>query len=85
MQMTPYQQQVALPTTEAKDDKAEELKKTKDKLYQAREKVVDLQERLTLALLNNDDLEGQLVCCKLCLKDARLQQEIPRTREYAEG
>ena len=71
----PYQQQVALPTTEAKDDKAEELKKTKEKLYQAREKVVDLQERLTLALLNNDDLEDQLECYKICLKDARLRQE----------
>ena len=64
-QMPPYQQQVALPTTEAKDDKAEELKKTKEKLYQAREKVVDLQERLTLALLNNDDLEDQLECYKI--------------------
>ena len=75
LQMPPYQQQVALPTTEAKDDKVEELKNTKEKLYQAREKVVYLQERLTLALLKNDDLEGQLVCCKICLKDARLQQE----------
>ena len=74
-QMPPYQQQVALPTTEAKDDKAEELKKTKEKLYQAREKVVDLQERLTLALLNNDDLEDQLECYKICLKDARLRQQ----------
>ena len=75
VQMPPHQQQLALPTTEAKDDKVEELKNTKEKLYQAREKVVDLQERLTLALLNNDDLEGQLVCCKICLKDARLRQE----------
>ena len=75
MQMTPYQQQVALPTTEARDNKVEELNTTKEKLYLAREKAVDLQERLTLALRSNDDLDDQLECFKLGYDDARMREE----------